>query len=235
MRRMCLVLAAVAVGVSVPAGCRRDLQVELRSMPGPEQGQQVPGTWEALTPAPVTDPRRKPRFLSAEEAKQSPTLTLTTFEGERLKVRPGQEGKVTLVVFWSMALPVTRAAARHVSDLVDKYGRLGATAIGVVERNTLGSELAPEFMLRERIGYPVYYDNFRALRVMARAAGARARRELPCFFLVDRHMRVRMFKRGFAFAGTLAAWPRTGRERVEEQAAPGERIEDFLCRLLEEQ
>jgi thiol-disulfide isomerase/thioredoxin len=151
-----------------------------------------------------------------------------------MRVEPGEPGKVTIVVFWSLDLPVTRAAARHVADLEEKYRGLGVIALGIVEKDTKDSERASQFMLSEGINYPGYYDDFKALRAMGRAAGAKVKKELPCFFLVDREQRVRLFKRGFSFTGWLAKYPRTGDEQVVENAAPGERIEDFLRQLLDE-
>jgi len=191
--------------------------------------------WESLVPEPRGSERTRPRFIPAGQARRAPVLRLSDSEGQTVKLSPGEEGKVTLVVFWSMALPVTRAAAKHVSDLVERYGPAGVTAIGIVEKKTVGSQAAARFMLSEGIRYPAYYDDFSALRVMGRAAGVKLKRELPCFFIVDRQMRVRMFKLGFAFVGSLAMFPRLQGERIEENAPPGQRIEDFLRKLLSEE
>ncbi len=229
------ILGTLALVLSIAAGCGSEPEIEWGAPPaqGPE-GQQQLNAWEQLVPSPPQDPRRKPHFVAAEAAKPAPRLKLTTFAGQPTSIEPGEAGKVTLVVFWSLDTPVTKAAAKHVSDLEKKYGNMGVIAVGVVERNTKDFELASQFMLSQAMEFPAYYDDFGALRAMGRAAGVKVKKELPCFFLVDRQRRVRLFKRGFSFTGWLAMSPRTGDEQVAENAAPGERIEDFLRRLLDE-
>ena len=235
MRLACRALGTAALMLCAAAGCSSQPEIEWGTPSSQAaEGQPELRGWEQLVPTPVQDPRRKPHFIPAEDAGRAPTLDLSTFGGQRMRVEPGEPGKVTIVVFWSLDLPVTKAAARHVADLEEKYRGLGVIALGIVEKDTKDSERASQFMLSQGINYPGYYDDFKALRAMGRAAGAKVKKELPCFFLVDREQRVRLFKRGFSFTGWLAKYPRTGDEQVVENAAPGERIEDFLRQLLDE-
>jgi hypothetical protein len=198
-----------------------------------EENEEV--GWEDLTAEPAGDARTRPRFISAEDARRTPKITLQTFGGEKRKVRPGHPDRVTVVVFWSLDSAANQAAVVHLDGLVNKYYRMGVRGINVVEKPPTGSHrAAPRFLNAQGVGMKTYYDDFSGLRRMANAARVRVKREVPCIFLVDRQMRVRFFKRGFSYAGTSAAGPRGGEARIMENAPRGRRIEDFLRKLLEE-
>ena len=239
MKYMQLLLWVSLVTAAFWAGCATEPElITLRPPPEPApQHEEKSSLWDQLEVAPEEDPRRKPQLISQTRARKSPQLKVSTFDGEKRKIEPAEEGYVTLMVFWSVDLEVTRAAARHVSDLAQKYSAMGVRAVGILENPTT-AKYAPSFLRAQGIRYPVYCDDFSALRAMGRAARQGRVKEVPCFFIIDRKRRVRFFKRGFAFtvSATLADVQRTvEKEKVRENAAEGERIEDYLKQLLQEQ
>jgi len=214
-------------------------------------------------------------LIAAEEAEKSPVLKLSSFGGGERNVQLGKEGYVTLVVVFDMFFlrqpgydPVRHglskflkdnalngrgpAAAMHACDLAKKYSGTGARAVGIVER-TVSYEMAPEFKRVFEIPYPFYYDDYKmsALDKMGDAAGADVSKGAPVFFLIDRNLRVRMFKRGFNFwSGTTWSEERQGMVTQVHETTEGDTlsigdpettgrgavsIEDALKELLAEQ
>ena len=199
-------------------------------------------------------------LIAAEEAERSPVLKLSNFAGDERKVQLGKEGYVTLVVFFDMFFvrqpgydPVKHglsvflkdnalngrspAAAMHVRDLAQKYSGTGARAVGIVER-TVTHKLAPEFKRVFDIPYAFYYDDLSALQEMGKVVGADVRMGEPFFLIIDRDLRVRMFKRGFDF-WSATTWSEERQGTVTEvHESPEEgtvSIEDALKELLAEQ
>jgi len=218
------------------AGCRDEPTVVL--VPPPQQQTSVADTnaaWNSLVPSPVENPRTKPKFIPAADARRAPELNLTTREGQAVRVTPGNKGEVTLVVFWSLDADVGAVAARYVRDLSAKYRATGVKALGIVEKTPTGYyRKAEAFLAAEKISFPNYYDDFSAMRDMARAAGERLDVEHPCFFIVDRELRVRLFKLGFSYTGLILPTTPTGDELLIENAAAGQEMETFLKQTLQE-
>ena len=239
MRNCCLLSMVAVLALMLAAGCRTGGEEEVvlgepRVEEQPAEEEEDVG-WEDLTAEPVGDPETRPRFISAEDARRCPKITFQTFGGEKRKVRPGHPDRVTVVVFWSMDSAANQAAVMHLDGLVNKYYRMGVRGINVVEKPPTGSHrAAPRFLNAQGVGMKTYYDDFSGLRRMAKAARVGVKREVPCIFLVDRQMRVRLFKRGFSYARTSAAGPGGRSARIMENAPRGQRIEDFLRKLLEE-
>lgn len=233
MRKKALILS-VCLALALGA-CRSEPDVRIVEPPEGD-GTSAEGsenTWKTFQPDPVTDPETTPKFIDSDDAEKAPTLTLGTFEGRRQRIRMGNPGEVTIVVFWSMDIAATKAAAVHVRDLVRKYHRLGVSAVGVVEKSRT-YRFAPRFMAAQSITYPVFYDNFKALERMGDAADVDVEKSVPSFFIVDRRRRVRFFKRGFSFTGATPAYGGLEAERIIENAAPDQHIEDYLRRILGE-
>jgi len=163
--------------------------------------------------------------ITAEQARTAGTLRVSSEDGAALKIPPARPGQVTVVVFFSMDIPLPRsvrpalvgfsrgspqasrdleaymarvplntsstACAKHVRDLVRKYGSVGVRAFGVVEKTydpqrkpflllfertvkspTDSYRLAPLFIRAKGINFPVYYDDFSALGKMIKTARA---------------------------------------------------------------
>lgn len=156
---------------------------------------------------------------------------------------------------WAPLNTPATAMAKHVRDLVQESRSRGVRAIGIVEKTfvknrstgkndlVVNYRLAPLYVRAKGIKYPIYYDDSSALDTMAKAAGVESGENLPVLFIVDRDLRVRLVEQGFDY-GTTTIIPRdegTGldkpleaREKVIDNAPPGQRIEDYLIRLLEE-
>jgi len=228
-----LLIGVVLTALSFWVGCRAE--PEVISLAPPEVGsareQPQPGAPELGSVEPIQDPERKPRFIAADEARPSPKLMLQTFEGKKVEIQPGRVGRVMLVVFWSMDIAATKAAARYARDLGRLYGPTGLDVVGVVEK-TKAFALAPAFLRAYQIEYPMYYDDYTALRKMAGAARVSVGNETPCFFLIDRALCVRLFKRGFSFTSAVSVEPPGAEAAVIENAAPGESLEDYVRQLL---
>jgi len=234
MRRISLLWASLLALPALVAGCRNEPDILITS---PEEDEQIVAAaedgWDSLVPEATEDPQTRPRFIPADKAEQAPELELYSFEGTRKELTPGYRGRVTMVVFWSMDIPATRAAPKHIHDLARKYRRVGVRALSVVER-TKTYRYAPRFLASQGIRIPTYYDDFSALRRMGRAADESVRQEVPCFFMVDGEGRVRFFKRGFSYTGAGSIRTPGAVDQVIENAAPNETIESFLRQLLEE-
>ncbi len=156
---------------------------------------------------------------------------------------------------WAPLNTPATAMAKHVRDLVQEFRSRGVGAIGIVERATVKDprtgksdlvanyRLAPLYVRAEKIKYPIYYDDASALKSMAKAAGVKSVKNLPVLFIVDRDLRVRFVEQGFDYgttvivprdSGTGLDKPMEARERIIDNAPPGQRIEDHLTRLLDE-
>ena len=243
MRHPQLLLISALMMTAFWAGCRGETRPAVfDSTVSYPVGQANPeDPWNALRLQAEQDARRRPKFIPVGKAKNCPQLTVSAFTGEKGKIDPGRKGSITLVVFWSMDFTFTRAAVRHVGDLVQKYADQGVRAIGIVE-NTKVAKSAPGFVRDEGMDYSAYcyLDDFSALRAMGKAARESGVEEVPCFFMIDRSQRVRFFKRGFSFVAASVTAPGESEgslqqgEEVIENAPPGERIEDYLQKLLSE-
>jgi len=240
MKRVCFLLCMT---LSLAAwGCRSKPEV----IWAPDAGQQAstPATeadkereanklWNSTLVDPAEDRLLRPVVIAAEDAKECPALTLLTLDGEKFNLQPADKDKVTIVVFWFVEMPAARAAARHVKDLRDKYGRLGLRAVGIVERTDHYKDTAA-FLKEQKIDYATHYDDFAALPAMGSAAHLSLKREAPCFFIIDKQRRVRVFKRGFSFSAAASVYPRDPEELIIENAAAGQHIEDYVKMLLRE-
>jgi len=239
MKRPYYVLCLMLLLAGALCGCRGEPEIVWaeggKGQTDAEVGQRdqsVDEMWHSLAIDPQTDPRLKPVFIPADDAEKCPALKLQTFEGETLSLNPAVKGRVVIVVFWFAEDPAARAAALHVRDLCRKYSDFGVDAVGVAER-TLGYKTVPRFLQEQGIRYTTYYDDFSALRTMGSAADVKLKREAPCIFLVDREKRVRVLKRGFAYTAASSVEPRTKKnEDILENAAEGERIENYVQRLI---
>jgi hypothetical protein len=210
--------------------------------------QEKGDLFDQLTIDPARDPREKPKFIAAAKAKICPRLTVKSLSGEEGWLDPAKEGHVTLLVFWSMDFTYTKAAVRYADDLARKYEAHGVRAVGILERTKAVALLQEsghsvmDFLQFQGMEYSsyCYCDDFSALRSMGKAARESGVGQVPCFFMIDRNKRVRFFQRGFSpCTGRVVApedpnAPRFTKEDIVENAAPGEGIEDYLKRLLEE-
>lgn len=192
-------------------------------------------TWEDLTPDVSLDPRTRPRLVAASKAKPAPTLELERLSGSEVDIDVGQNGKVTIVLFWGMDSPSNQAAALHVSELVKMNFREGLRGITVVEKTPTGNHRkAPQFMRIANVDVPSYYDDFDAFNHMRDVADVDVERGIPSFFLVDRKGRIRLFKLGFSYT-SQGVWGRGGtRPTISENAPEGKSIKDYVERLLDE-
>lgn len=234
MRSMYLCSLNVLIMTLCLAGCTRGPKIIGLEPPSehvtPEQTET--DWWDEMTVDPVDDPAKQPHFIPADEARECPRLTVSTFSGMEGGIEPGRMGDVTLVVFWSMDVHFTKAAMRHVSEMADKYADRRVKALGIVEGPTAGH--APAFLKAQDIDCPVYCDDFSALREMGKAAAQGDAHGVPWFFILDRYRRVRFSKRGFSCTVAAVTVMDVLKEEVIENAAEGERIEDYLARILAE-
>jgi hypothetical protein len=135
------------------------------------------------------------------------------------------------VLFWSIDAPPTRAALRHVDYLVKKYDEYGLKGIAIAEK-TAGYREIPEFLRDARINLPVYLDQLTALKSLGKSAGLEVNGRIPSFFMIGPDMKIRFFKRGFSYTSAARDSFTSSAIAVIENAAPGERIEDYVKRLL---
>jgi len=185
------------------------------------------------------------RFFPANEADRCPIVKVKTAQGQAQKIRLGREGYVTLVLFWSMDTSATRAAARHISDLQRQYREFRVTAVSVI-LNTPNLHYVEGFTRGQGIRYPIYIDDdLSATKKMASAAGAADKTAIPAIYIIDRHQRLRYYRPGFLYTilekdkdVDLHGTPDRSdpsRRKVEDSAPPGQRVEDYLVSILEEQ
>ena len=172
MRFLQALPASTLALMMLAAGCAPGEQgFSLGPPPGLTVGpNQETDWWDEMELSPAEDPLSKPYFIARRKAKRCPRLEVSTIGGDKGMIEPGRQGEVTIVVFWSMGFTLTRAAARHVSDLVKEHKDRGAAAIGILEHPSVARN-APPYLRRQRIVYPVYVDDFSALRKMGKAAG----------------------------------------------------------------
>jgi hypothetical protein len=261
------------------AGCRTEPQyglIDPAELPEdreePKKGAvfgQEEGTrwWNVAEETPLLPEEASVALVPASKAESAPKLTVSYIDGSRVRITPGAKGRVTIVLFWSMDVPVpagavqdpesyireepvnvaSTAAAKHVRDLVNKYGRMGVRGLGIVERTFVPAgkdrklvptgtyKLAPAFLQAKEVQYPNYYDDFSALKRMCKAAGLEYKRaELPFIFIVDGRQTVRFGQWGFGYiAGRLSQHDVTD-EHIVDNAPGGRRIEDYLVRILKE-
>jgi hypothetical protein len=248
MKRLASVLAmglvAAAVGCTEPEMTEpiilRDSGPEPRRLDMPASGEGVDEVYQA-SPVPVPEGTR---FFNAGSSKECPQIKVTTFQGETVELQPGTAGYVTLVVFWSMEWPAAKAVARHVSDLQRKYAEFGVRAVGLTF-NTPSVNLADQFAGAQGIRYPFYLDDvgMSGLRRLAGKVGADEKKAMPAVFIVDRRLRLRFYRPGFAFTISEKG-PREGetapksedprRKDVLESVPEGQMIEDYLKIILGE-
>ncbi|MHC4592022.1 MAG: peroxiredoxin family protein [Planctomycetota bacterium] len=237
-RFVCLPLLMALVVV----GCRSDEVETVRVRPMPPQlppaGPSSPeGILQALGPASLASDTK---FFAQGEAKPCPSLDVFTFSGTEVKLEPGsrgfaERGNVTLVVFWSMDDPGAKGAARHVSDLTRKYAQWRVRGVGIVEK-TAAAAATHSFARHQGITFPLYYDDLTAVQRMSRLVEAESKAVIPAIFIVDRQLRVRLYRPGFQFVSTFAGPDARlpGAEDIQESAPEGESIEDYLRRILSE-
>jgi len=246
MTRLVRWAVTIAVVVMLDAGCGAVDTVPLYDEVPPPVRVDSGGGADALSALDRDLPVAVPpgtKFFTAADAKECPTVKVMDFQGEKMKVQFGQPGFVTIVVFWSMEWPGGKTAARHVADLQRKYAAHGVRAIGVALR-TAHLNAAQSFAQKQRLNYRLFVDDLSALKKLAGAAGADEKKAVPAFFIVDRRMRLRFYRPGFLFAiggaGTPGILGQSSLNRdsalaqVGESLPVGQRIEDYLRRILDE-
>lgn len=229
---LCLMLSAVTLLI----GCRSEPEIVLHDPstdydePAAETEPEV-ATWENLLPEPTANRYIRPHHIEQNEAREAPALQVSTLSGAPRTIRPGWPDSVTIVLFWSIDVPPTRAALRHVDYLVKKYGEHGLKGIAIAEKTAWYREI-PEFLRDARINLPAYLDQFTALKSLSRRAGFEDNRGIPSFFMIGPDMKIRFFKRGFSYTAAARDSLTSSAISVIENAAPGERIEDYVRKLL---
>ncbi|MFW6279538.1 MAG: TlpA family protein disulfide reductase [Planctomycetota bacterium] len=233
---MLLVWALLLAGT----GCQREKAGDTIKLEPPDretegdETKEVDELWDDMRPEDAEGIVR--RFIPADQADRVPEIRLQTFDGEDRSIRPFHGDKITILLFWSMDSNANRAAVVYANRLVGRYSRFGVAGIAVVEKPPTESHLdAPAFLSEQNIQLDVFYDDFEGLRRVAAEAGESVKWEVPCIFLIDSEGRVRSFRRGFSFNGSVADAENGSRVQVDENAPSGERVEDHLRRLLEEE
>ena len=173
-------------------------------------------------------------YLEAEKAKACPEIEVAIAGGDSKTIQPGREGYVTLVVFWRIVPTKSRAAARHAADLYREFRERGLRVIGVVEKTRAGYRGVDQFVRAQAIEYPIYYDDFEALRKMSKSVDARVKTAVPSFFLIDRAGRLRLYRSGSSFWVRRKDFHRVGQEELFESAPQDEAVSDYVERLLQE-
>ncbi len=234
MKHACLLALLMAAALVV--GCKGPREREELLIPtgshtiAPGVAQAV---WDDLLDAVPIEGASETKYFSPPNAERCPTIKVVTAAEKEVELEPGQLGRVTLVVFWSVDSTSGKAAMRHVSDLVRKHREWGVQAIGIVEK-TRSASAAESFGTQQGITCVFYYDDLSALEDMSDEVGAEEDTAVPSIFIVDRQMRLRFYRAGFPYILKLTATTRRGQEVIEESTPTGERIEDYLGRILEE-
>jgi len=70
---------------------------------------------------------------------------------------------------------------------------------------------------------------------MSKSVGAKVKTAVPSFFLIDRHGRVRFYRSGCSFWAATVRYRPVGAEVVRENAPEGQRIRDYVLKLLDEE
>ncbi len=237
---LCLAVAALSA-----SGCRSD------DITGPIKLRDAEEV-AALTPAPpqprdlmddfdVSSGGGRTIFVSAEEARQCPTIRLaTSLQAKAIDVKPGapgyaEDGTITIVVFWSLDVVQSAVAVRHVSDLIRKYGRLGVRGLGVIEK-TKNAAAAAWFAEQKGLSLRIAYDDATALKKLRRHIGAKVPTALPSIFIIDRQGRLRFFRSTFpSWIQQIEGDDGTLEEEVWDSMPEPERVEDYLNLILAEQ
>jgi hypothetical protein len=228
-------------------------------------GDALDKAWEETQSDPYMSEWERLKFIPAEDAPRAPRLKVADVKGKTQTLRPGNEGEITIVLFWSLDVPMPAkapenilewvarspmnspptAAAKHVRDLVAKYGGMGVRAVGIVEKTyapddrgkrspTDSYRLAPTFITSKRINYPDYYDDGPALTTMIKEADLKVTGNLPWIFILDRKQRIRFAKEGFGYVSGRFDQYGASEEYILDNAVPGKRVEDYLALLLKE-
>ncbi len=222
--------------LTLSAGCRSpELDVSLRpprELPlAEEREEEEIDPWDALAAEDTfDDPRMRPVLRPAEESGYVPALELRNKDGATATLELAEEDGIMLVVFWSMDSFDTISAVLHADYLVGKYREYDVGGISIVS-NPETYHHASGFLEANHVGMDNFYDDFSALRRMSDAAGRDIGQELPCFFIIDGGGRIRFSKLGFSSSKVSDGF-RVAGLRVMENAPSGERIEDYLRRLI---
>lgn len=219
MQRAHILIIMALLTVSGVSGCRREIVVVL--------GTSSEETIDVDLVAPTTTPG----LIPAGRAKTAPVLKLKTLAGDSHRAQPGTGGKVTLVVFWGMDVPQSRAAAGHVARLCDYYAAHGVEALGVLDERG-GLDNASRFMRTAKVNYPTFVDRGSALKAMVKAAGADFDRKVPWVFIIDAEGRVRFYRQGFRYSISLVPTAAGQIERILETADEDQHIEDYLYLVM---
>ncbi len=234
MKHACLLALLIAAALVV--GCEGPRQREELPIPtgshtiAPRAAQRL---WDELLQAVPIEGASETKYFSPPNAERCPRIKVVTAADREVKLEPGQPGRVTLVVFWSVDSSNGRAAMRHASDLAHTYRQWGVQAIGIVEK-TPSASAAESFGTQQGITCPFYYDDLSALEDMSDEVGAEEDTVVPSIFIVDRQMRLRFYRAGFRYTVKAFATTRPGGEGILESTPAGECIEDYLQRLLQE-
>lgn len=231
------IVALCCVSLFLLAGCG-GLPGQIELGPAPEADARAPDEdideFEELKPA-VRGEKHTKFFDDARRAPECPEVKLWSVYDEAQMVQLGRQGVVTLVVFWSAETSDSLAAAKLAWQLDRRYGGLLMRTIGVAEK-TAAYRLVPGFLEAQRIGYQIYYDvKFNALKKLGSAVRSRGEPALPSVFLVDREGRLRFYRRGLAYTIRGRVRGMAHLEEVLESQPEGNRIEDYLVKLLEEE
>lgn len=236
MKQHCTILYLMLSAVMLLTGCRSEPEIILHD---PSTGHDEPAAeteseeaaWENMLPESTADNYTRPHYIEPNDAKEAPALQVSTLSGAPRTIRPGRPDSVTIVLFWSIDASLTKAALRHVDYLVKRYGVYGLRGVAIAEK-TAGYREIPEFLREARINLPVYLDQFTALKTLGKSAGIKVNREIPSFFMIGPDMKTRFFKRGFSYTSATRGSFTSSAIAVIENAPPGERIEDYVRRLL---
>jgi peroxiredoxin len=227
-RALSLALVSVAV-VTVAAGCESTQEtsgkLRIGSSP-PEQEEQTLGFGDLQPDAPTG----ATVFYQKGEAPGTPQVEVRTLEGAQQSVTFGGP-RVTVVFFWTPLTGKGRAAAQYASDLSAHFGQSGVRVIGMAEKVGGSHEQVRSFVRSQGIHYPVYLDDGSAVNRIGRVAGSSG--AVPAFALIDQQGRLRFYRKGFSATGVKVPTPEGLRRVVRENAAEGNRIVDYLRKILQ--
>lgn len=234
MKHVCL--WALLIATALVVGCEGPRKRE--ELPIPTGSHTIAlgaaqSLWEELSKAVPIEGASETKYFSPPNAERCPTIKVTTAADKEVKLEPGEPGRVTLVVFWSVDSASGKAAMRHISDLAHKYRIWGVQAIGIVEKTRSASD-AESFGTQQGITCVFYYDDLSALEDMSDEVGAEEDTAVPSIFIVDRQMRLRFYRAGFRYMLGAVATTRPGGETILESTPAGEGIEDYLRKILDE-
>lgn len=165
-------------------------------------------------------------YLKPAQAMQCPQIQVTGSSGRSGSLNLAQRNNVTLVVCWDLERRSGRAAATYAQQLKRKYG--GLNVVGLALKLEQGPRPIYAFANASGLDYSIYHVDKGALRTLASTVGGRA--ASVGFFLIDSAGRVRMYRKGFTFtASGVSRGPGT----IQETAAPGRRVDDYVRNLLE--